>query len=100
MHRIIHLSLLMFVLSAVMRADVPAADRGELQAGFARVNITPQEPISMAGYAGVDHVSKGVSVEAMASPANMTESINVCIGHSMDTHRYLITCSLDVSACC
>lgn len=41
-------------------------DEGELRAGLARVKITPDEPIHMAGYASRDKPSEGVLVDLYA----------------------------------
>ena len=63
----------MFVLLVAI-AMAWAAGGGELRGGFARIDITPTKPVTMAGYAARTNVSQGVhdplSARAMALEAD------------------------------
>jgi neutral ceramidase len=72
-YKLSFLSLLLF-WSLIYYTACAQQSAGSWKAGTARVIITPQEPIWMAGYASRDHVSEGVLTELNAKALALEDS--------------------------
>ncbi len=72
--RLVVLCVLSLVVALLIASPVPAGNAAGLKAGAARIDITPDKPVNMSGYAGRKGLSTGVhdplSARAVAFEVN------------------------------